>query len=156
MADVSRAAVTNTRLHDFWPAFVWMIAIFVSTSIPDLGALPGGVSDISLHSSAYAVLGALLLRGFAAARWSGVTLGAVLLTIASAAAYGAFDEWHQLYVPGRTADLRDLAADAIGAAAAAGALWAWGIIRRFGRRDDVSTSAGRARGSGRAPHHQSS
>jgi VanZ family protein len=133
-----------------------MVVIFVFTSIPDLGTLPGDVSDVSLHSLGYALLGALLLRGFAQARWRGVTAGAVLLAIASAAAYGAFDEWHQRYVPGRTADVRDLAADAIGASAAAGALWAWGIIRRFGRRDDVPTSDGRARGSGRAAHHQSS
>ncbi|MBF0294391.1 MAG: VanZ family protein [Magnetococcales bacterium] len=35
-----------------------------------------------------------------------------------AAAYGAFDEWHQLFVPGRYADLADWMADAIGAALA--------------------------------------
>jgi VanZ family protein len=146
----------NTRLRHFWPAFLWMAVIFISTSIPELPALPGDVTDTSLHSSGYALLGALLVRGFAAARWRGVTIRAALLAIAAAAAYGAFDEWHQLYVPGRTADLRDLAADAIGASVAAGAVWAWGIIRRLRRRDDVSTSGGRARGSRRAPYHQSS
>ncbi|MBF0179708.1 MAG: VanZ family protein [Magnetococcales bacterium] len=34
------------------------------------------------------------------------------------AAYGAFDEWHQLFVPGRYADVADWMADAIGAALA--------------------------------------
>ena len=47
-----------------------------------------------------------------------------------AAAYGASDEWHQFFVPGRQSDWHDLAADAAGAAAVAGALWAWGIIAR--------------------------
>jgi VanZ family protein len=48
-----------------------------------------------------------------------------------AAAYGATDEWHQHFVPGRTMEMADLAADTSGAAAAAVAAWAWGIIRRF-------------------------
>jgi len=47
-----------------------------------------------------------------------------------AAAYGATDELHQYFVPGRQADVADLLADAIGAIAAAGAIWAWGIIAR--------------------------
>ena len=32
--------------------------------------------------------------------------------------YGATDEWHQSFVPGRDADVRDLVADAVGAALA--------------------------------------
>ena len=133
-----------------------MIVIFISNSMPDPPRPPGDFSNASLHSTGYALLGALLLRGFAAARWRGVTIRAVLLAIVAATAYAAFDEWHQLYVPGRTADIHDLAADTIGASAAAVALWGWGIIRRFGRPDDVSTSAGGARRSDRARHHQSS
>jgi VanZ family protein len=48
-----------------------------------------------------------------------------------AVAYGATDEWHQMYVPSRTADVRDLAADAIGAFVAAIAIKAWSIIKRL-------------------------
>jgi VanZ family protein len=45
-------------------------------------------------------------------------------------AYGATDEWHQSFVPGRQADAADVLADALGALAAAGAVRAWGIIAR--------------------------
>jgi len=51
--------------------------------------------------------------------------GAVAITTA----YGCSDEWHQSFVPGRDADLRDVWADAVGAVAGAAACWAWGIIR---------------------------
>jgi VanZ family protein len=44
--------------------------------------------------------------------------------------YGVTDEFHQSFVPGRSADAYDLAADAAGALAGTGACWAWGIIRR--------------------------
>jgi VanZ family protein len=55
-----------------------------------------------------------------------VVLGAWLLSTA----YGATDEAHQYFVPGRHADVADLAADALGALAAAVAIRAWGIIAR--------------------------
>jgi VanZ family protein len=54
-------------------------------------------------------------------------VGAVVL----AALYGISDECHQLFVPGRQFDVRDMVADALRASACAGVLWAWGIIRRF-------------------------
>ena len=46
--------------------------------------------------------------------------------------YGASDEWHQHFVPTRTMDAADLAADAIGAALVAAALWI--AAMRRGRR----------------------
>jgi VanZ family protein len=45
-------------------------------------------------------------------------------------AYGVTDEWHQSFVPGRSADAIDLVADAVGAGLAAGGLGAWGIMLR--------------------------
>jgi VanZ family protein len=66
---------------------------------------------------AYAVLAALVFGVLAPAR-----LGAVRTAVVAAAfagAYGATDEWHQSFVPGRSADPLDFAADVIGAAAGA-------------------------------------
>ena len=39
----------------------------------------------------------------------------MLLTIVCATVYGISDEFHQWFVPGRTADVHDVMADAIGA-----------------------------------------
>jgi VanZ family protein len=44
-----------------------------------------------------------------------------------AVAHGAFDEWHQSWVPGRTSSLVDLATDAFG-----GAFAVWLVRRRLG------------------------
>jgi MYXO-CTERM domain-containing protein len=50
--------------------------------------------------------------------------------------YGASDEVHQSFVPGRDSDVLDWRADTIGGAAAAGLLLAWAIIRRSASSDD--------------------
>jgi VanZ family protein len=80
---------------------------------------PGVVTDARLldkllHAVAYLVLGALVLRathGGVRPLRLGPTVAAFLLTLA----YGVSDEIHQLYVPGRTASVADVVADAIGA-----------------------------------------
>jgi VanZ family protein len=71
------------------------------------------------------------MRALARGSWTGVRLRAVVGTVLIAVAYGLSDELHQLFVPEREFDLKDLAADAIGAGATAVALWTWSIIRRF-------------------------
>lgn len=120
------------------PALLWgpvvlqMLVIFIASSIPNLGALPGGVSDKSGHGIGYGLLGAALLRALAGGRLRGVTWRGAALTILLATAYGVSDEFHQSFVPGRTPDVMDVLADGTGAAAAvaaAGAARAWGILR---------------------------
>ena len=69
-----------------------------------------------------------MLRALAGADWSRVTAGGMLLAVLLTVAYGLTDEVHQSFVPGRTPELRDLAADALGAAAGAGLVWAWSIV----------------------------
>jgi VanZ family protein len=44
------------------------------------------------------------------------------LAFVGATLVGAFDEWHQIFLPGRSADWDDLAADAMGAALGSAAL----------------------------------
>jgi VanZ family protein len=111
-----------------------MAAIFVASSIPDVGPLPGDVSDKTGHSLAYAVLALLVVYALADGRLSGVTLRTTLLAIVIASLYGASDELHQRFVPGRSAELLDVRADAIGAtmgaalARLAAAARAWGIL----------------------------
>jgi VanZ family protein len=52
-----------------------------------------------------------------------------LATIAIAAAYGVSDEFHQSFVPRRSVEAMDVAADTVGASIAAFVLYAWDIIR---------------------------
>jgi len=110
------------------PVVAYMALIFFLSSRPDI-QLPGPESDKAWHSMGYAGLGALLTRAAAGGLGQPVSLGHAALAVAVATAYGATDEWHQSFVPGRVADLLDLRADAIGAVVGTFACWAWGIIR---------------------------
>ena len=112
-----------------------MAAIFIVSSISDPGPSPGGVSDKSWHMLAYSGLGVLLLLPLARGILSGVTWRSALAAIALATLYGLSDEVHQSFVPGRSPEALDIAADAIGATigvAVAGLLAAaraWGILK---------------------------
>ncbi|MGC3999612.1 MAG: VanZ family protein [Anaeromyxobacter sp.] len=82
------------------------------------------------HGAGYAVLGALLAGALHAA---GVRSARVLLLAAAVGSlYGVTDEWHQAYVPGRSSDPTDWAADTAGALAGAVAVTI--ALRRAGAR----------------------
>lgn len=78
-----------------------------------LPSFPG--IDKVLHAFAYAVLAASAMYAFPAwsswpeGRYAGA--GLVLFCVL----YGISDEFHQTFIPGRTATLGDLVADAVGA-----------------------------------------
>jgi VanZ family protein len=112
------------------PVAVYMLGIFIGSSLSN-PPMPSDVPDVSLHEAAYFGLTVLVIRALARARWSGVTWGALVGAVVIAVLYGVTDEFHQSFVPNRHAELRDLAADAIGASAAAVVVGAWGIIRRL-------------------------
>ena len=118
-----------TRAIRLWgPVLVYMVAIFVVSSLPD-APLPSGMSDKSGHTLAYAGLGVCVVRAFAGGLPGRVTAGVALAALAVTIGYAVTDEVHQTFVPGRTGDVGDLYADAGGAIAATAACWAWGIIR---------------------------
>jgi VanZ family protein len=108
-----------------------MAVIFALSSMTRLADLPGGMTDKEAHFLEYAGLATLTLRALAGGRWAGVRLQTVLGTLLITVTYAFSDESHQLLGPGRHFDLKDVAADAIGASVAAAAAWTWGIIRRF-------------------------
>lgn len=97
-------------------AFVWSALLFYLSSVPGgasfLDRFPSGADKV-VHAGAYLVLGGLLTLAFGRPR----------LAFLLALLYGASDEIHQLYVPGRHADLLDLLADAVGAAVGCAAVW---------------------------------
>lgn len=113
-----------------WQALIWLLS---SRPWPTAGGLlarlwlllPQALAELlpadkALHATFYAILALLWVWGLPLRQ----RIGAAWLL---ATAWGALDEWHQAYVPGRTADLWDLLADGVGAALALGV---YAIVRR--------------------------
>jgi VanZ family protein len=106
------------RLASTWlPPLVWMAVIFAFSAQHGGGHLPPGeiVLRKLAHVTEYFVLTALLLR----ALHRSALAAAMPVAIVAALVYASSDEWHQSFVPGRTATPRDVAIDGIGIALAA-------------------------------------
>ena len=125
------------RRVSLWaPPVLYALAIFVSSSLAAPPGPPPHLTDKHVHLLVYAGFALVLVRALSGGRWSGVTVAVATQAAAIAIAYGATDEWHQAFVPGRHSDVADVVADAAGAAlavAAVGAMAWWG---QFGRRTD--------------------
>jgi VanZ family protein len=113
----------------FLPALAYAGLIFALSASPNpLPFLPQSFlhQDKLLHAAEYAVLAGLLVPGL---RLAGMRPAlALVVALAAASAYGATDEFHQSFVPGRDADPLDWAADTAGATL--GALAASAFLRR--------------------------
>lgn len=122
------------RLLRVWgPAAGLMAAIFFVSGMSSPPLLPespsdDSPSDVTAHFLVYLALGGALLRGVSGAERARVTAAGAVLAALLGAAYGVTDEFHQSFVDDRTAELRDVAADALGSAAGAGLGWAWSIV----------------------------
>lgn len=110
------------------PPVLLMALIFLMSSLSAPPDIPGDLSDVSAHVFVYAVLGVLVLRALANARWSGVTIQMIGWTFVVTVAYGISDEFHQRFVPGRMAEVRDLLADMVGALIGIAIVWTWSIV----------------------------
>lgn len=116
------------------PAAAWAAVLFLVSSRESLGVNLGGGLDKLAHFGAYLVLGALLTFG---ARRQGVS---PWLAVGLGIMYGALDELHQGFVPGRSLELGDWIADSLGTLAGVG-------IFLFVRRQRDGLSGGTAAGS---------
>jgi VanZ family protein len=96
-------------------ATLWALIIFVLSSIPGTAFPTYSVLtfDKLIHAAVYAVLGALCFLALPR-KWSPKTGVLVLIAGAIATVYGASDEFHQVFVPGRFSDPRDVLADGVG------------------------------------------
>jgi VanZ family protein len=112
------------------PVIAVCALIFTLSSFSQLPSPPGGVTDKHEHFTIYFVLGLTLVRALAGGRWTGVTLRVAILSLVFVSLYGASDEFHQSFVPGRDSSVYDWTADTIGGFTAAAGLLAWAIIRR--------------------------
>lgn len=98
------------------PPTLWAAFILILTSIPGshIPVLPIRNLDKVVHLTIYGILGWLTARAWA----NGSRATAVaMVAIAAISFFGAMDEWHQQFIPQRSMDLLDWAADTTGAAA---------------------------------------
>lgn len=109
MEDVGRRLWTWLPLCLYAGGITWLSSR-PSTALP--AQLFAG-EDKLVHMAIYSLFGALAAR---AALRAGLGRRALLLYLACVA-YGLFDEWYQQFTPGRSSDLVDALADAIGAGA---------------------------------------
>lgn len=119
------------KFAKWWlPVIAWLIVIFIGSSIGNLPRVGGKTSDGLVHRVAhvaeFAVLGVLLLR--AASKNEPITKRAIIMTLILVALYGASDEFHQRFTPGRSSEGLSVLFDVAGGAIGAG-LYRWWIRR---------------------------
>lgn len=110
-------------------AWGWVVAymalIFVLSSLQNVPVLGDwNLNDKLKHMALFAVFAALVWRAvaFHAGRRPWML---VLWTVLIVSAYGATDEYHQSFVPGRSPDVRDWLADTAAALLVAVPLTVW-------------------------------
>ena len=115
------------------PLVIYMLSIYAMSARPVPEVL-SSAPDKVMHLGAYFLMAILSVRAFAKGLLEPAGPGVLASGVALAVVYGASDEWHQSFVPGRDASLWDLGADAAGALLAGVALlllWK-GLSRRRG------------------------
>ena len=119
------------------PPIAYMALIFFFSSQPDPApALTEAFWDKTLHFAGYAGLAFLFGRAFAG---EPVAFPAALVyAFVASSAYGATDEWHQSFTPGRSPSVLDWVADTVGAGIGVVVyrMWVWmsGDANRASRR----------------------
>ena len=92
------------------PAALGAAVLFLLSELPGTGVSLPADTDKLVHGGLYLILGLSLAWG-KARTGSGVPVVVLLLM---GVGYGALDEWHQSFVPGRDSSVGDAVADAIG------------------------------------------
>jgi len=141
-AESGAAPPSLSRIRHLWPLAIAAL-IFVASSRSRVAAPQVTlIDDKIVHFAVYGLLATLVCRlggGWRAAAWS-------LLAVS---VYGASDEWHQSFVPGRSMELMDWVADTTGAAVAIALYMGWARYRgwlewplgRGARATEISAAA---------------
>ena len=99
-----------SRVFGWGPAALWVAVLFLLSELQwGGGGLPAG-ADKFVHGGLYLILGLSLAWG-KGRTGSGVPVALLLLI---GVGYGALDEWHQSFVPGRDVSVGDWVADSAG------------------------------------------
>lgn len=100
----------------------YMVCIFTLSGMPGRSLPSMHVSDKLLHAGEYGLLGLLMCRALAGHLPTWPRARIAMLSALAASFYGATDEFHQLFVPQRSAEFVDFVMDGLGATLAA---WGW-------------------------------
>ena len=100
------------RARRWWPPSRWATGLLVATSWPNPPVHEVRSWDKVVHMAMYAGLAWLVAR--AEPRWVRA-VGPLALVAVALSALGALDEWHQQFIPGRSASADDWVADSAGA-----------------------------------------
>ena len=114
------------------PFIIWAIAIFISSSIPgnDLPNIGILNADKIAHFLIFFLFCAFTHRAIKFQnRYPFLARHDLVFSVLITISYGVVDEAHQIFVPSRDSNLRDLAADALGAFLYVGAVWIWLRLR---------------------------
>ncbi len=110
----ARKTTRNNMLWLWAPIAGYCILIFMGSAQHDLSPPDFPSSDKVAHFLEYSVLGLLWARAVTHS-WPHWTFRLLLMsTLFFTGCYGITDEWHQLYVPGRSSDWHDALADICG------------------------------------------
>lgn len=99
----------------YLPLALYWIILFTATTLPGNQLPDLHLSDKIEHFSAFFILSVLLNLALMFQKKSFILYKySALVTIIITLSYGAVDELHQIFIPGRSADIRDWLADATG------------------------------------------
>ena len=93
-------------------AAIWWLATFLATHVPLDVPSPAAGADKAVHAGMYLGLAMLILATIRSLRIVSMWTAAIVVLLL--APYAAMDEWTQQFVPTRTADVWDWAADMLG------------------------------------------
>lgn len=139
-------------LKYWWPALIWAVVIstfstgaftaentiriiipvlhfFLPHASPETLQFLHHVIRKCAHVTEYCILSLLILRGICAGRKE-IHLRWGLAVILIVAGYASLDEFHQSFVPGRTAAVSDVVIDTCGGAAGQIIAWLWLLLRK--------------------------
>ena len=96
------------------PAVIWMGFIFYSSSQSISVSIGINGIDKFFHTVEYFILAYLLVRAIARSSENQNYKFIFIVAVIAASLYGASDEFHQRFVPGRSCDIFDLMFDVFG------------------------------------------
>lgn len=122
------------RLRKSLPLIIWAFLIFLGSSLPSAKASDNGLVDFAAHKLVhlfeYGVLYFLYYRSTVNDLWE-KRPDKIFQALLFVALFGAFDEYHQSFVPGRSSRVVDVLIDFVGGILG---LFVWWNLVRLARK----------------------